>query len=370
VNIASLTFPQFQKNITLVTGSDGTIQSDYLYPGNYSFKLYKHGHETIQFEISLKKDEAKVQNTKLLWKKVNVSITIKDTDEKIVKNIRVKSVQQPEHQQAIHGFTNEDGVAVFEDILPGKYVFEIVGEYVETENFAINTTLDSLSYSISEDVQLLCTLHGRVEDDKGNPLEDVRVSIVQQSDRNEILNFTCDGEYSIFGVYPGSYNILFNKAAYENVSVSLNLATYGLHPLRTVALIPIPANFTPYYVVGVITGSVILVSYLGYTKRLRIFDKPDYFGPEWQDIEKESGGKLEQDVKPLYFGTDKGVIIKTICVDDYHTLSDILEHSGLEESIFWDTFYELLSEGKLETTENSLYVVRNEIKKQWLASSE
>ena len=227
--------------------------------------------------------------------------------------------------------------------------------------------MDNSSYSISEEVQLLCTLHGRVNDDKGNPLEDVRVSIVQQSDRNAILNFTCDGEYSIFGIYPGSYNILFNKAAYENISVSLNLATYGLHPLRTVALTSIPPNFTPYYVVGVITFSVILVSYLGYTKRLRIFDKPDYFGPEWHDIEKEYDAKLRQYIKPLYFGTDKGAIIKTIGVDNYHNLSDILEHSGLEESAFRDTFNELLIEGVLETTETGLYVVRNDIKKQWLA---
>jgi hypothetical protein len=132
-------------------------------------------------------------------------------------------------------------------------------------------------------------------------------------------------------------------------------------------LTPIPQNFTPYYIVGVITCSVILVSYLGYTKRLRIFDKPDYFGPEWQDIEKDYEAKLGQLVKPLYFGTGKGAIIKTICDDDYHSLLDILEHSGLEEGEFWDTFYELLSEGVLESTERGLYKVRNDIKKQWLA---
>jgi hypothetical protein len=263
VNIVSLTFPEFQRNITLVTRPDGIVQSDYLYPGDYSFKIYKQGYETTRFDLSLQKGDVKVQNTILLWKKVDVSITIKDVNEKPVKNIQLKSIQQPEHQQAIHGFTNEDGAAVFEKVLPGKYIFEIVGEYVENENIEINTTLNSSSYSISEDVQVLCTLHGRIEDDKGNPLEDVRVSLVQQSDGTEILNFTCDGEYSIIGIYPGSYSILFSKAAYENVSVSINLATYGLHPLRT-------------------------VSYLVYNKRLRIFDKPDYFGPEWQDIEKES----------------------------------------------------------------------------------
>ena len=87
---------------------------------------------------------------------------------------------------------------------------------------------------------------------------------------------------------------------------------------------------------------------------------------EWQDIEKEA--KVVQLIKPLYFGADKGVIIKTICVDGYHNLPDILEHSGLEEREFWDTFYELLSDGELESTENSLYIVRNDIKKQWLVS--
>jgi hypothetical protein len=75
---------------------------------------------------------------------------------------------------------------------------------------------------------------------------------------------------------------------------------------------------------------------------------------------------LEQLVKPLYFGTGKGAIIKTICVDDYYTLSDILDHSGLEEIEFLGAFYELLRDSELESTLADLYILRNDIKKNGL----
>ena len=47
-------------------------------------------------------------------------------------------------------------------------------------------------------------------------------------------------------------------------------------------------------------------------------------------------------------------------------LSDIREQSGLGESEFWDSFYELLMDGELEDTENGQYFVREDVKKQWI----
>ena len=48
-------------------------------------------------------------------------------------------------------------------------------------------------------------------------------------------------------------------------------------------------------------------------------------------------------VIPVHFETDKGEIIKTICINDFQSLSDIQEYSGLEDYRFWDAFYELIT---------------------------
>jgi len=74
---------------------------------------------------------------------------------------------------------------------------------------------------------------------------------------------------------------------------------------------------------------------------------------------------VERD-NPLHFETDKGEILKTICINDFHSLSDIQEYSGLEDYRFWDAFYELITEGELESNERGFYQVREDIKKQWL----
>jgi hypothetical protein len=70
--------------------------------------------------------------------------------------------------------------------------------------------------------------------------------------------------------------------------------------------------------------------------------------------------------EPLYFDTDKGKVIKTICIDGFHRLPDIRKYSGVEDYRFWDAFYELFADGELEVKESRHYLVREDIKKQWL----
>ncbi|TFH46463.1 MAG: hypothetical protein E4G94_02370 [ANME-2 cluster archaeon] len=71
-------------------------------------------------------------------------------------------------------------------------------------------------------------------------------------------------------------------------------------------------------------------------------------------------------VKPSFFGTDKGAIVKAMCIDGCSSLSEIQHLSNLSEAGFWDSFYSLLSDGSIESTDKGGYNVRKTLTESWI----
>ena len=145
-----------------------------------------------------------------------------------------------------------------------------------------------------------------------------------------------------------------------NRSIFLMEGTTGV--IGAVTLFPRRSDYSPFITAGLLIGTVVVAWYLG-------SDKSFLFKPSTPEqlINELSGSsdKVER-VDPLHFGTDKGVIIKTICVNGFLSLDDIEKFSGLDNDVFMKAFYGLLGDGELETTVTGLYKVRVDVEKQWL----
>lgn len=112
--------------------------------------------------------------------------------------------------------------------------------------------------------------------------------------------------------------------------------------------------------VAILFGLIVLVFLRSYL--IKRASEPDQTLPE----EEPETVALKPKTIPVYFETDKGKIIKTICIGDFHKLSDIQKHSGLEDYLFWDAFSELLTTGEIVGGESRQYTIREDIRIQWL----
>jgi hypothetical protein len=362
--IVSLSQPHRQYPININSGPNGLVQTDFVYNGDYSFKISKTGYKPKEFSLSIPKGEPLEQVIKLVREKVRLSIQVKSPDGNPVKGAEIVSSIQPSNQAPIKGITNEKGVVIFESVQPGKYSFEVLGEYINQERFEIETDLPgSTEFNIEQPIQVLSNIQVSVKDDNGNPISGVHVTSTDQPEGQNPLNYTIDGEHVFKKVLPGKYRFSFEKENYHSSSLSILINEFARESIaQPVVLTRISFNYTPYILL-VSATSALAIGYYSQSNILKNLSMPLRTKSEIRQVKEN----LEENMLPFYYGSNKGKIIKTICVDDYHNLSDIREHSGLEESDFIDTFHDLLSKGEL-AIEKDLYVVRIDIKKQWLAS--
>ena len=100
--------------------------------------------------------------------------------------------------------------------------------------------------------------------------------------------------------------------------------------IGAVTLFPKRQNSFPLIIAGLLTGTVVVAFYLGSDKSF-LFKSKSLEQPI-NDVSEPV--IVVERVVPIHFDSDKGVIIKTICVDGFHSLNDIQENSGLEEEKF------------------------------------
>jgi len=363
--IVSLTQPHRQLPINIKSGPIGFVETDFVYNGQYSFKISKTGYKTSELSLSLPKGEPLEQVVELVREKVRLSIQVKSPDGYPVKGAEIVSAIQPSNQAPITGITNEEGVVIFENIEPGKYSVEILGEHINQEQLEVETDLPGTTeFNIEQSIQVLSNIQVSVKDDKGIPISEVHVTSTDQPEGQEPLNYTINGEHVFKKVLPGYYRFSFEKENYHSSSLSISITEFERESIpKPVVLTHISFNYTPYILLASATCA-LAIGYYYQAYILENLSMPFRSKSEISQVKEN----LEESMLPFYYGSNKGKIIKTICVDDYHGLSDIREHSGLDERDFSDTFYDLLSKGELESTEKGLYLVRNDIKKHWLAS--
>ena len=168
-------------------------------------------------------------------------------------------------------------------------------------------------------------------------------------------------------VLPGWYKFSFDKEKYRSSSISFNIVdSVRVHSAQTAVLSLIPFNYRPFILLATVAGFISVV-YIYWSSNKATLPKITHLFKSEPILKEEIlDEKIVERIKPVYFDSDKGAIIKTICIDGFHNLSDIHKHSELEDNRFWDAFYELLTEGELETNNKGQYQVREDIKKQWL----
>jgi hypothetical protein len=360
--ILSLSQPTKQHQINILSDPEGLAQTDSIYHGEYSFDVSKLGYKPVECKIILPSNNELEQLIQLERDKVTLSIQVKSSEGNTVKGAEIVSSIQPIHQANLIGITNTEGIVIFENIEPGTYKFEIGGEYIDPEIFEIETNLPGTTmFKIKQEVQVLSNIQVSVQDDKGNPLSEVDVISTTQPEGQEPINFTINGEYVFENVQPGKYKISFEKDKYQSSSISIYISEFEReNRIKPVVLIPMPFNYTPFILVASLVGAI----FIGYNYSFNVLENRSK--PMSKPTINQVDVNIEEDMLPYYYGSKKGKIIKTICIDNRHKLSDIRKHSGLEEDEFNDVFLDLLNNGDLKSTEKGLYVVRNDIRNQWL----
>ena len=358
-SIDSIIRPEHQNSILLVSGADGEAEIAPLYNGNYLFKIEKDGYMIRTIELWLDKDEARYEEISLVKTKINLFITLTDSSGFPLDGVTVESISQPENQNQIRGICDEEGVIVFDKIVPGTYSFKALGRNVLSV-FEVETDQET---SFTVQIETQCELFGTILDSDGIFLNEISVVSIAYPEGQEPLNVTCNGVFNFSGLLPGSYLLRFKKNGYESVNKAVYLSGYVSYELRIVMFKPVMRIDARVIVLSMFIGFVLIALYLGSEKSISFYQILDKIGSRSTVSvnHMESIGFIE----PAFYGSDKGIILKVMCIDGGSSLSDIQYYCDLDDANFWDAFYGLLSDGSVESSETGDYFVNNELARQW-----
>jgi hypothetical protein len=226
VKITSSYQPEKQEKIIIITDSEGFAKTDLIYPGNYSFSVFKSDYEIEYRNITLNYGENQTLNVELSLILFNLNVEIIDSNDNAVPNIRVQSLVQPEGQEIVSGKTDENGVLIIHGLKTGYYSFIVLGDYVQNTDFDVASLHDRV-FDISVPVQSFCSLHICIEDQDGDPLSGVLIASTSQPEGQDQLSSTCNEEMLFEEILPGDYSFKLSKEGYESSSFNISLFDGG-----------------------------------------------------------------------------------------------------------------------------------------------
>jgi hypothetical protein len=353
-SIKSFEQPEYQHSISLTSGVNGKAESELVYNGYYLFLVEKEGYVTKNHEIWLEKDETRYEQIRLEMRKINLKITLKDSMDNHVEGVKVSSKNQPENQGQVSGVTNSVGLVIFNNVFPGSYIFDVQGDFV---NSTISVDSDRIESSFIKSLRLYSELMGFIVDDDGNTLEGVEVYSVITPVDQEPLSIVCDGQFLFSQILSGNYTLTLRKDGYKSVNRSMFLVEGTTEIIDNVILYPISLNYTPIIITSLIFGAIVIAAFLWSQKSIPFYQKITQKLPRVEVSEEP----LEvETIEPSYLGDYKEIIIKVIYDDGVHNFYDIRKNSGLEDDVFWDAFYELLSQGILVSNDKGEFYLSKE----------
>lgn len=202
VTIETVQKPMNQAEITLLTDENGEAQTIKMRSGQYEFILVKKGYNTRHLQTSLDYDERLSITVHMETTTIDIALRLRDQQGYDISHTMVTATNTPPGQGQLTGITNMYGVVVFRDVLPGDYSFTAEGHKVLPKAFEYSSPEGEPASNYTGYVVSICSLKLRVLDEKGKPINDVRIEALTHPKGQSALSGVVNGEKTFVNIPP------------------------------------------------------------------------------------------------------------------------------------------------------------------------
>ncbi len=205
----------------LYTDDNGKVVFDSICDGSYWIRIYKSGYKVREIEFAVSDCDTLEKNIELIETDdcCNFSkFVIYDKDGNKIKNAEIKLKKDGKLIEV--SFTNENGVAEFDNLCDGKYTYRIYkSEYDVIEGyFEVDNCEDKIiekELQLAEDGDCCNYLEVNVKNKESEPLDDVEVRLNKGKDIIGKLYTDDNGKVVFDSICDGSYWIRIYKSGYK-----------------------------------------------------------------------------------------------------------------------------------------------------------
>jgi hypothetical protein len=361
---------------------------------------YKNGHyigNTSIFTFNITQDTEINATFVKLTPKSTIQFQIQDEHSFPIDNTTIKCVSFPKYGKTGNVGSNEDGYAEISSLLPGKYTFQIekngyddliipltlviyethkidVVLFETKPSIALNETGQEESVTIEiedlqqgtfidEAIEKKYSISGTISDIEGTPLQNISIVSNYYPEGQVPLRITSNEVFNFSDLLLGNYIFRFEKNGFETYHKSVYLSDNESVELKIVLVKPAKRVDSSVIVPSIFIGAVVIALYLRSEKSISFYQVLDKIVT--RSTISESQMESFSLIEPPFYGSDKGIIINALCKEGTSSLSDIRDFSDIEDDRFWIAFYELLSEGSVESSETGGFFVTKILAQQW-----
>ena len=223
---AAVTLTGNGQNNTVNTSSTGGAHFTGLTPGSYQISVTLAGYETGSGAVNVTGAQSVSAIINLIKHAGNAALTV--TDSATTKSLVGATVKVTANGQALSASTNAQGVATFNDLLPGTYTFSIEMASYNTGSAAATIAVNSTTALQVALDRILGSYYCLVSDkNTGAKIDGVSITLTGNG-KNLTQTTDSQGETTFSGLPIGTYSIAVNKAGYTALNYSDTIVNGGV----------------------------------------------------------------------------------------------------------------------------------------------